>query len=187
MSASSNYNANWIDWDDWEDANGSWQTVTTCTRPNRKRGKSPLHEQSDSGCPTTTTPGTAASPTATRTTTNSSRTKPTDATCPIGQASTLFPAEQYGNCPVAMMGLSYNWTAMNSLVDSMQPNGNTNQPIGLVWGWQSLVGGGPLTAPAKDSNYNYQRCHHSDVGRLEYAEPLVHQPDAGRQPHVPDR
>jgi len=37
----------------------------------------------------------------------------------------------------------------------MQPNGGTNQPVGLVWGWQSLVGGGPLTAPAKDSNYNY--------------------------------
>ena len=54
-----------------------------------------------------------------------------------------------------MMGLSYNWTAMNSLVDQMQPNGNTNQPIGLVWAWQSLVGGGPLTAPAKDSNYKY--------------------------------
>ena len=54
------------------------------------------------------------------------------------------------------MGLNYNWTAMNSLVDSMQPNGNTNQPIGLVWAWQSLVGGGPLTAPAKDSNYTYQ-------------------------------
>jgi hypothetical protein len=54
-----------------------------------------------------------------------------------------------------MMGLSYDWTSMNSLVDSMQPNGGTNQPIGLVWGWQSLVGGGPLTAPAKDSNYKY--------------------------------
>ena len=54
-----------------------------------------------------------------------------------------------------MMGLSYNWTSMNSLVDQMQPNGNTNQPIGLVWGWLSLVGGGPLTAPAKDPNYQY--------------------------------
>ena len=49
------------------------------------------------------------------------------------------------------------WTSMNSLADSMQPNGNTNQPIGLVWGWQSLVGGGPLTAPAMDPNYTYQQ------------------------------
>jgi hypothetical protein len=37
----------------------------------------------------------------------------------------------------------------------MSPAGSTNQPIGLVWAWQSLVGGGPLTAPAKDSNYTY--------------------------------
>ena len=25
-----------------------------------------------------------------------------------------------------------------------------------MWGWQSLVGGGPLSAPAKDSNYIYE-------------------------------
>ena len=54
------------------------------------------------------------------------------------------------------MGLSYNWTAMNSLVNSMQPNGSTNQPIGLVWGWQSLVGGGPLVAPLTSTDYQYQ-------------------------------
>jgi hypothetical protein len=69
----------------------------------------------------------------------------------------LFPAEQYNNCPVAMMGLNYDWTAMSNLVDSMTPNGNTNQPIGLVWGWQSLVGGGPLTAPLTSSDYTYQK------------------------------
>ncbi len=53
-------------------------------------------------------------------------------------------------CPQPMMGLNYNWTSMNSLVDNMSPNGNTNQPIGLVWAWQSLVGGGPLSSPAMD-------------------------------------
>lgn len=72
------------------------------------------------------------------------------------QPNSLFPAEQYGQCPVAMIGLSYDWATMNDLVESMTPNGNTNQPIGLVWGWQSLVGGGPLTVPAKDPNYTYQ-------------------------------
>src|SRR3569623_393178 len=54
-----------------------------------------------------------------------------------------------------MMGLTYNWTYLICLVDLRQPIGATNQPIGLVWGWQSLVGGGPLTAPVKDSNYTY--------------------------------
>jgi hypothetical protein len=31
--------------------------------------------------------------------------------------------------------------AMNTLVNNMVANGNTNQPI-LMWGWQTLVGGG---------------------------------------------
>ncbi len=53
------------------------------------------------------------------------------------------------------MGLSYNWSAMTSLVNGMSPNGNTNQAIGLQLGWLSLVGGGPFTAPAMDPNYNY--------------------------------
>ena len=56
-----------------------------------------------------------------------------------------------------MMGLSYDWTTMTSLVNQMSPAGNTNQAIGLAWGWLSLVGGGPLTAPPMDSNYQYQQ------------------------------
>ena len=72
-------------------------------------------------------------------------------------SATEFPAEQYSACPQAMMGLNYNWSGMATLVNGMTPSGSTNQPIGLVWGWQSLVGGGPLTAPAMDSNYTYQQ------------------------------
>jgi len=38
----------------------------------------------------------------------------------------------------------------------MTPNGNTNQAIGLQLGWQSLVGGGPFSAPpAMDPTYKY--------------------------------
>jgi hypothetical protein len=77
-------------------------------------------------------------------------------TAPGSSSSSKYPADQSDNCPAKMMGLSYDWTSMNSLVDAMSPAGSTNQPIGLVWAWQSLVGGGPLTAPAKDSNYNYK-------------------------------
>jgi len=79
------------------------------------------------------------------------------ATPTTSDSTTLFPAEQYSACPQAMMGLNYDWTAMQTLVTNMVANGSTNQPIGLVWGWQSLVGGGPLTAPAMDSNYTYQQ------------------------------
>jgi hypothetical protein len=69
----------------------------------------------------------------------------------------LFPAEQYSVCPVQLMPLSYDWTALSSKIDAMTPAGNTNQAIGLAWGWQSLTSGAPLNAPAEDPNYKYQR------------------------------
>lgn len=69
--------------------------------------------------------------------------------------ASLFPAEQNAYCSAEVAGLNYNWSAMKSQVDALAPVGATNQPIGLVWGWQSLVGGGPLTAPAKSSSYTY--------------------------------
>jgi Flp pilus assembly protein TadG len=71
--------------------------------------------------------------------------------------ATAAPAQQYFYCNRPSMGLSYDWTALTSVVSSMSPNGSTNQPIGLVWGWQSLVGGGPFTAPALDPNYTYNQ------------------------------
>ena len=153
---SANYSANWIDWDDWESANGGWQNTSSCSTGRSRRGRSRCNNTQTwtvanhntwNGCITDRDQDYDQDVTPPN---------PADATLPVGQASTLFPAEQYSSCPVALKGLSYDWTSMNSLVDSMQPNGNTNQPIGLVWAWLSLVGGGPLTAPAKDSNYTYQ-------------------------------
>lgn len=72
-----------------------------------------------------------------------------------GRSETLFPATLSTYCPVQLMPLSYDWTALNGKIDSMVAVGTTNQPIGLVWGWQSLVSGGPLTVPAKESGYQY--------------------------------
>ena len=155
-----NYNATWIDWTDW---NASSQT---CSRGGSGRGHrgggrngrgggggtgcSPANHNTWNGCVTDrgvskSAPGSTAG-------------YDQNVSAPIaGITASLYPAEQYASCPLEMMGLSYNWTAMNRLVDQMYPNGSTNQPIGLVWGWQSLVGGGPLTAPALDSNYQYQQ------------------------------
>jgi Flp pilus assembly protein TadG len=73
-----------------------------------------------------------------------------------GNASTLFYPEQYSLCAPAMRGLAYDWTAMKTAVDGLNPNGSTNQPIGLLSGWHSLVGIGPFTSPAKDANYTYR-------------------------------
>ena len=70
--------------------------------------------------------------------------------------TTLFPADQYLYCDTQMLGMSYNWTALNALVDKMQPNGSTNQPIGLVWAWQALTTGDPLNSPAITDNSTKQ-------------------------------
>jgi Flp pilus assembly protein TadG len=76
----------------------------------------------------------------------------------INIRASLFPAEQYASCPRSVMALNYNWATMTTLVNNMSPDGNTNQAIGLAWGWLSLVGGGPFTnIPAMDSNYTYQQ------------------------------
>ena len=78
-------------------------------------------------------------------------------TAPVaGDTTTLFYPEQYGYCSPEMKGLNFNWTTMKTAVDGLYPNGSTNQGIGLVWAWQSLVGGGPMTVPAKDANYTYK-------------------------------
>jgi Flp pilus assembly protein TadG len=152
-----NYGSDWIDWSDWEDENGNWKNTSSCSNSGHSRhGKSHCNNSQTwvsanhntwNGCITDRDQDydQLATPP-----------NPADANLPGGQASTLFPAEQYSSCPVAMMGLNYDWTSMNTLVDSMQPNGNTNQPIGLVWGWQSLAGGGPLSAPAKNASFTYQ-------------------------------
>jgi Flp pilus assembly protein TadG len=152
---SSNYNASWIDWDDWDDDNGSWQNTSSCSRGSSRRGRSrcssnktwvAANHNTWNGCITDRGPPSAPG----------NSTWDQVVTLPDGTTDSLWPAEQYGSCPVQMMGLSYNWTAMDTLVNSMQSSGTTNQPIGLVWGWQSLVGGGPLTVPATDPNYKYQ-------------------------------
>ena len=153
-----NYNANWIDWLDWDADNGDDVNVQTCTSTTTiKNGKVkkkcltsttwvPDNHNTWNGCITDRDQDYD---------TKATLPNPADASLPPTASSSLFPAEQYDACPVQMMGLSYDWTAMNTLVNQMNPNGNTNQAIGLAWGWQSLVGGGPLTAPAKDPNYKY--------------------------------
>ncbi len=150
----SNYNASWIDWDDWEDDNGHDTSTTTCS--TQKTGKS---GKSKKKCTTTTTWVPDNHNTWNGCITDRDQDYDQSNVAPTGSASAspskLFPAEQASGCPLTMMGLNYNWTSMHSLVDQMYPKGSTNQLIGLVWAWQSLVGGGPLTMPAKDSNYTY--------------------------------
>ncbi len=66
--------------------------------------------------------------------------------------STYFPAHDCGSL-TKMMPLSFDWAALNSKIDAMTPNGNTNVTIGLAWAWHALTGQAPLSeaaAPAPD-------------------------------------
>jgi Flp pilus assembly protein TadG len=65
---------------------------------------------------------------------------------------TLFPVHDCGEL-AKLMPLSYDWTKLNSKVDEMSPNGNTNVTIGLAWGWHALTKNAPLSEavdPAPD-------------------------------------
>ncbi|WP_027518432.1 pilus assembly protein [Bradyrhizobium sp. WSM1417] len=80
-----------------------------------------------------------------------------------GNAGTQFPAEQYSYCDPGsssylqpIMPLSYDWSSLKRRIDAMKPTGNTNQGIGLAWGWMTLSTGDPMNAPAKDTNYTYK-------------------------------
>jgi Flp pilus assembly protein TadG len=141
-----NYNSNWINWASWDaDAN----SPGTCSNPVKTTKSScegsnkiwtPDHTQWN-GCVT-----------------DRDQDYDIQSTAPVtSNPSTLFVAEQYNACPVQLMPLSYDWTALKAKIDTMTPNGNTNQAIGLAWGWLSLNQTSPLNAPAEDSNYTYKK------------------------------
>jgi Flp pilus assembly protein TadG len=116
--------------------------------------------------------GTSTNPTSTWTGCVTDRTQPNDASSvqPSGDVTTQFPANQYGEgngkgyCDSSsnpqlepIIPLSQSWTTLKSAINAMQPTGGTDQAIGLAWGWQSLIPGGVLNAPAEDANTTYNR------------------------------
>jgi Flp pilus assembly protein TadG len=137
----SNVSESWLRWDLWEAANGAcskttYKNLTTCVA----NGKvwTPASHSTWNGCVT-------------------DRDQNFDTTndAPLS-GGTLYPAEQYSSCPVPVMGLSNDWTALSNKVTAMQPSGNTNQAIGLQMGWQSLTAA-PFTVPSMDPNYKYNQ------------------------------
>jgi Flp pilus assembly protein TadG len=148
-SGSNNYQLPWIDWTDWEAANSTcnssswWGGCTSWTPANHSTWTGCFTDRDQDFDTKNTTPTTS-------------------------NTSTLFPAEEYvsgsekyckvGNTPYLqpIMPLSYNWSSLKTLVDNMQPTGNTNQGIGLAWAWMTLGTGAPFNAPAKDPNYTYK-------------------------------
>lgn len=76
---------------------------------------------------------------------------------PPTSTATYYPADQSSYCPTPIAPLSYSWSSLKSTVSAMSPLGGTNQPIGLVWAWQTLQQSAPFNAPAEDSNYTYTK------------------------------
>ncbi len=135
----SNYQQSWLRWDLWEAANGkcsntNYTSQSSCT----SHGKTwtPADHSAWNGCVT-----------------DRDQNYDTTNDAPLAGA-TLYPAEQYSSCPAQLLGLSNDWTALSAKINDMQPNGNTNQAIGLQAGWQSLTAS-PFTVPAMDPNYKY--------------------------------
>jgi Flp pilus assembly protein TadG len=141
-AGASNYSASWIDWTDWDAANGTcsksyYTTKSTCT--SHSGTWTAASHSTWNGCVTDRDQNYDVS-----------NTTPTS-------GSTLFPAEQYSSCPTSLIGQSYDWTTLTSKVDAMTSAGNTNITIGLQWAWQSLTAQAPLSAPAEDSTYTYEK------------------------------
>jgi len=100
------------------------------------------------------------------------RTQPNDTTgvaASTSDVTTQFPANQYYENSTAycsssastklepIIPLSYDWSALKTAVNAMQPTGGTNQAVGLAWAWQTLLPTGPLPAPAEDNVTTYNR------------------------------
>jgi Flp pilus assembly protein TadG len=101
----------------------------------------------------------AAPPRSTWTGCVNDRDQPTDATnAAPSSAATNFYAEQWSDClPATVTAMSNQWQTLKDQITAMTPSGNTNQAVGLAWGWQSVsTTNGPIAAPAKDTNSIYK-------------------------------
>jgi Flp pilus assembly protein TadG len=156
---SSFYNASWMDWSTWDtqSATNSWGTCSSAsytTRSNCKNnGKIWTPDRTKwNGCVTdrdqnydtmNTAPNSSNAPTMV---VAEEYTSGGTNYCKVGSSSYVQP----------VVPLSSNWSSLKTAIDNLDPTGNTNQGIGLAWGWLTLGTGVPFNAPAKDiNNYTY--------------------------------
>ena len=159
-------NQTWIDWSVWDAQSytNRWGTCSDTSYTRRSTCKNASKTWTPdrsrwSGCVTDRTQDY-----------DTKNTEPTSSNAP-----TMVVAEEYvgtdqwgndtyycksGNDPYipSIMPLSYDWSALKTQIDNLQPTGNTNQGIGMAWAWLTLgVGVQPFNAPAKDTgNYTYK-------------------------------
>lgn len=147
-----NKSATWLRWDlgqctNWWGSSLGFMTQTDCNNASgnwtktKKNNWTGCVSDRDQNYDTTSTAPYATSATATN----------------LTDLATQFPAENYSDCPKEILPLTYDWTALKDKVDDMQPQGSTNQAIGMAWGWISLLQQSPLNAPAEDANFKYTK------------------------------
>ena len=112
----------WIRWDLWDAAN------QTCSGWGWNQNCSPKPHSQWTGCVI-----------------DRDQSNDVNDTTPTSSTSTKFPTEQCQSSVTTMMPLGYDWTALNSKIDQMVADGNTNVTIGLVWGLHALSPTLPLT------------------------------------------
>lgn len=143
-----NYNKNYIDWTEWDKQNGQWDCAGNSSYNNSHSNNckwKPANHSAWNGCISDRGDTNGPSP----------QNYDQKVLPPGSDAASEYAAEQADGCPAVIMQQTYDWDELNDLVDSLSPAGGTNQPIGLVWAWQTLAGGGAMVAPPKNSNYIY--------------------------------
>jgi Flp pilus assembly protein TadG len=150
----------WMDWSVWDSqsATNTWGTCSKASYTDRKTCKKNNKTWTPdrtkwTGCVTDRTQDY-----------DTKNTTPTS-----GNAPTMVVPEEYvsGSTKYCQTGsskyvgqivpLSYDWSAIKTAIDNLVPTGNTNQGIGLAWGWLTLGAGAPFNAPSKDTaNYTYK-------------------------------
>lgn len=144
----SNVNATWLRWDLWDPSNGS----TRCpSNTNLARAECLGHNftwNHTVGSPNHSLWNGCVS--------DRDQSNDVGSTVPSSQA-TEFPVNQELACPAAsILPLTYDWSTVNSTINAMSPSGGTNQTIGMLWGWLTLLQQSPMNAPAESVNNQYQ-------------------------------
>jgi Flp pilus assembly protein TadG len=140
----SKYQQTWLDWNDWEETNGDCsgggdKSRTKCL--SKGNVWTPNNHSKWNGCIT-------------------DREEEYDVkkTPPVTvNVATLFQPDQFSPCPVELVPLSYDWAKIKASIDQLSPGGPTNQPVGMAWGWLSLMPTLPLNAPPEDSSFVYKK------------------------------
>ncbi|HMM91446.1 vWA domain-containing protein [Bradyrhizobium sp.] len=154
------YNSSWIDWSIWDtqSATNSWGTCSNSSYTTRSSCKNANKTWTPdrskwNGCVT-----------------DRAQNEDTKNTVPSSSnAPTMVPAEEYTSgstnyCKVGsssyvqpVVPLSSDWAGLKTAIGNLDSTGNTNQGIGLAWGWMTLGLGEPFSAPTKDTaNYTYK-------------------------------